>query len=118
MLVAADSFDLAPAIDEVLSMIGDDARFSKELRAAQIEIVTPVCSTAAEACRELGRARRDLVSALSGRYRPVCSAAARPRSLLAMARSPAPSGTGRSLTNTSGRRSAAGSAACTCMSPS
>jgi carboxylate-amine ligase len=69
MLVDADTHDLAPVIDEVLPLVAGDDRFSKELRSAQIEIVTPVCGTAADACRELGHARRDLIGRLDGRWR-------------------------------------------------
>jgi len=69
MLVDAASYDLAPVIDEVLPLLEGDARFAKELRAAQIELVTPVCVTAADACRELVAARRELIERLDGRYR-------------------------------------------------
>src|SRR4051794_12490924 len=58
MLVEAQSLDLAPVIDEVLELLRNDKRFARELRAAQIEIITPVCTTAADACRELGHARK------------------------------------------------------------
>jgi carboxylate-amine ligase len=68
MLVELDSLDLAPAIDEVLALLPGDRRFCKELRAAQIEIVTPVCATAADACRELASARRRLLDAVANRY--------------------------------------------------
>ena len=53
MLVDAETFDLAPVIDEVLPLVAGDRRFSRELRAAQLEIITPACMTAADACREL-----------------------------------------------------------------
>jgi carboxylate-amine ligase len=62
MLVDAETFDLAP-------LLAGDRRFSRELRAAQIEIITPVCMTAADACRELGHARRHLIERVDGRYR-------------------------------------------------
>src|SRR4051794_31883695 len=64
MLVDQGSLELAPAIDEVLPLLAGARSFSKELRAAQIEIVTPVCETAAEACRALGSSRRRLLEAL------------------------------------------------------
>ena len=73
MLVDAATFDLAPAIHEVLDLLDGDPRFSQELRAAQIEIVTPVCVTAAEACGQLTRARRELVELVDGRYRLLAS---------------------------------------------
>jgi carboxylate-amine ligase len=69
MLVDPISLDLAPAIDEVLALCAGDTRYYRELRSAQIEIVTPVCAAAADACRELGHARRDLIELLDGRYR-------------------------------------------------
>jgi glutamate---cysteine ligase / carboxylate-amine ligase len=73
MLVDPITYDLAPAIDDVLPLLGGDARFSKELRAAQIEIVTPVCQTAADACRELATARRHLIARLADRFRVLAS---------------------------------------------
>jgi carboxylate-amine ligase len=69
MLVEPIGYDLAPAIDKVLPLLDGDHRFSKELRAAQIEIVTPVCATAGDACLELGNARRRLVEQIDGHYR-------------------------------------------------
>jgi carboxylate-amine ligase len=69
MLVDPVTFDLAPVIGEVLPLLDGDERFAKELRAAQIEIVTPVCATATDACRVLADARADLVAALDGEYR-------------------------------------------------
>lgn len=69
MLVDPESYDLLPVIDEALAAVEGDCRFQRELRAAQLEIVTPVCSTAADACRELAHARRHLVGRLGGRIR-------------------------------------------------
>jgi carboxylate-amine ligase len=60
---------LAPVIDDVLPLLDGDECFAKELRAAQIELVTPVCVTAADACRALVHARRRLIERLDGRYR-------------------------------------------------
>jgi carboxylate-amine ligase len=73
LLVDARSFDLVPAVDEVLAALGGDERFAKELRPTQVETVSRVCTTAADACRELAAARRDLVGSLGGRYRLVAS---------------------------------------------
>src|SRR3954447_23482666 len=73
MLVDPVSFDLAPVIEDVLPLVCGDGRFVKELRAAQIEIVTPICATAADACRRLAEARRDLILRLDGRYRLVAA---------------------------------------------
>jgi carboxylate-amine ligase len=69
MLVDPETLDLAPRIDEALAAVGDDERFSKELRAAQIEIISPVCENAAEACAVLSQARRDLAAGLDGTMR-------------------------------------------------
>jgi glutamate---cysteine ligase / carboxylate-amine ligase len=69
MLADPITFDLAPRIDVALASVAGDPRFSKELRAAQIEIITPVCCCAAEACRELAEARRDLQRSLGGGLR-------------------------------------------------
>lgn len=66
MLLDADTLELAPVIDHVLAEVEEDARFTKELRTAQLEIVTPVCATAAAACEELTDARRVLVERLRG----------------------------------------------------
>jgi hypothetical protein len=44
-------------IDDVLALVPDDRRSTKELRAAPIELITPVCATAADA-RALHVARR------------------------------------------------------------
>jgi carboxylate-amine ligase len=69
MLVDPVSFDLAPAVDRVLALVDRDARYTRELRSAQLEIVTPVCASAADACRELGHARRHLIERIGGDVR-------------------------------------------------
>ena len=69
MLVEPPSLELAPVNDDVLALFDDTSPYRKELRATQIELVTPVCSTAAEACEALAAARSDLVAALEGRVR-------------------------------------------------
>ncbi|HWG57213.1 MAG TPA: YbdK family carboxylate-amine ligase [Gaiellaceae bacterium] len=66
MLVDPATLKLAPQVDRVLALVSDDARFTRELRSAQIEIVTPVCENAAEACAELSDARRKIVGLLDG----------------------------------------------------
>ncbi|HVM69654.1 MAG TPA: YbdK family carboxylate-amine ligase [Gaiellaceae bacterium] len=66
MLVDRATLKLAPEIDRVLAAVGGDPRVTRELRAAQLEIVTPVCGNAAEACAELTEVRRSLVGALDG----------------------------------------------------
>jgi carboxylate-amine ligase len=69
MLVDPETYDLYPGIDEALGAVPQDRRFAKELRAAQLEIITQVCATASDACRELGHARRHLAERLDGRIR-------------------------------------------------
>jgi glutamate---cysteine ligase / carboxylate-amine ligase len=73
MLVEPSSFALTPAIESVLARLADDQRFTRELRTAQLEIVTRVCSTAAEACAELSDARQSLTKALEGKVRIVAA---------------------------------------------
>jgi carboxylate-amine ligase len=69
LLTHADSLELAPAVDEALAELGDDPRFTRELRPVQIETVTGICDSAAAACHELSAARRDLIGVLGSRYR-------------------------------------------------
>lgn len=59
----------APAAARTLDALGDDSRFTRELKEAQVEILTPPCRSAAEAGRELAAARRVLVECLRGRFR-------------------------------------------------
>ena len=67
MLVCPETLDLAPANEEVLSWLGDAPEFQRELRASQIEIVTPVCRNAAGIEAALTAGRRQLLRALQGR---------------------------------------------------
>jgi glutamate---cysteine ligase / carboxylate-amine ligase len=62
MLVQRESGELAHEADRVLPLV--DSRFAPELRAAQLEIITPVCVTAADVCRELASSRRALIEKL------------------------------------------------------
>jgi glutamate---cysteine ligase / carboxylate-amine ligase len=62
MLVERSSGELAHEVARVLPEF--DRRFAPELRAAQLEIITPVCATAADVCRELASSRRDLIATL------------------------------------------------------
>jgi glutamate---cysteine ligase / carboxylate-amine ligase len=73
MLVDPQSLDLAPVIHDVLPVLDGDRRFEHELRAAQIEIVSPVCRTPSQSCTVLGEARRLLVERLAGRWRILAS---------------------------------------------
>jgi glutamate---cysteine ligase / carboxylate-amine ligase len=69
MLLDGATLDLTPSVGEVLATLGGDRRFCRELRAEQIETVTPICASAADACRELSSARRELVERLDARFR-------------------------------------------------
>ena len=69
MLVDPVSLSLAPVSERVLALFGPECSYRKELRATQIELVTPVCGTAAEACAALANARDVLVETLAGKVR-------------------------------------------------
>lgn len=73
LLVDEESLELAPAADRVMELLGPDPRFARELRPCQLETVTRVSATPADACREMAAARRDLVAALQGDCRLVAS---------------------------------------------
>ena len=57
MLVDTNTRRLVPRIDDVLSHVAGDERFRAELRAAQVELVTRPCLSAADVGRELAIAR-------------------------------------------------------------
>ena len=61
MLVFPDSYDLAPMNEKVISSLGGAPGFARELRASQIEIVTPVCANAAQIEHALAASRRLLL---------------------------------------------------------
>ena len=69
MLVEPGSLALAPVNDAVLALFQENSPYRKELRATQLELVTPVCATAAEACAALAGARERLVETLNGAVR-------------------------------------------------
>jgi glutamate---cysteine ligase / carboxylate-amine ligase len=75
MLVDETSFDLVPAGSEALESLRHDRRFSEELGAAQLEIVTRVCMTAADVRRELCHARLELARTLDDRHRLLAAGA-------------------------------------------
>jgi len=60
MLLDRASLDLVPAVDAVLEALGGDARFKRELPAAQVELVGPPAATVGEAAGALAGARRTL----------------------------------------------------------
>jgi carboxylate-amine ligase len=66
LLLDPHTLDLAPVADAVLARMDGDPRFTRELPAAQLEIVVPPAATVAEAVTVLGDARRDLARATAG----------------------------------------------------
>lgn len=69
MLLDAHTLDLAPHAERVLSRVRGDARFKRELPAAQLEIVVPPCATVGEAAHALAAARRELAAAAAPEWR-------------------------------------------------
>jgi carboxylate-amine ligase len=57
---------LAPVAGEIIEVLSPDKSFRRELRAAQIETITPVCTTVDEVGRQLVVSRSRLVQAASG----------------------------------------------------
>lgn len=69
ILVEPTSLEPVGEIDWLLGVVGSDARFKAELRAAQVELVTPICATVGDACLALGSARATLSERVDGRVR-------------------------------------------------
>ena len=69
LIVSPQTLDLVPENRALLEALAGDERFHPELRASQLEIVTPVCGSAAEVASVLADARRTLVAAAAGRVR-------------------------------------------------
>src|SRR4051812_38778701 len=61
MLVDESTLDVIGHSTAVLDRVDGDARFARELRAAQIEIITRPCTSPADICRELKASRRALI---------------------------------------------------------
>jgi carboxylate-amine ligase len=68
MLLDPASGDLVPASAQALELLAGDARFKRELPAAQLEITVGPCARVADAAAALRRARHDLAAALAGRF--------------------------------------------------
>ena len=66
MLLHPATLDLLPEVGRVLERVAGDDRFKPELPAAQIELVTPPCTTVGEALGLLADGRRDLARAVDG----------------------------------------------------
>lgn len=73
-LLDPETLDLAPVAGGVLAALAPDGRFSAELPAAQVEIVTTPTASAADAVQQLARARRELADAAAGLAVPVACA--------------------------------------------
>jgi carboxylate-amine ligase len=69
MVLDPETLDLAPAAEDVLALCDGDPRFKRELPAAQVEIITPPASSAAEAVAALAAGRRDLLARAGERWR-------------------------------------------------
>jgi carboxylate-amine ligase len=68
MLLDGETLDLAPHAAAVVDEL-DDARFKREMPAAQLEIVTAPHASVADAAAELAQARRALAEAVAPRFR-------------------------------------------------
>jgi carboxylate-amine ligase len=71
-LVSPETLELVPREPGLVAALGRDV-FRGELRASQLEIVTPVCESAAEVGAELERARLALAAAAGGRFLPLAA---------------------------------------------
>jgi len=65
LLVDADTLRPSPAGERALTLADGDPRVTGELRASQVEAVTPVCVSAADVARELASVRRLLALGLA-----------------------------------------------------
>jgi len=65
LLLDAGTLQPAPAAEQALALAQGDARLTGELRASQVEAVTPVCMSAADVARELASIRRLLTLGLA-----------------------------------------------------
>lgn len=75
MLLDPATLDLAPVAEELLrARLEGDARFTRELPAAQVEIATTPARSARDALAQLAAARADLLHAADGLARPAAAA--------------------------------------------
>jgi glutamate---cysteine ligase / carboxylate-amine ligase len=75
MLLDPVTLDLAPVATTVLERLAGDARFKRELPAAQVEIATEPAASAVDAVAQLAAARARLVEAADGVARPAAAGA-------------------------------------------
>jgi glutamate---cysteine ligase / carboxylate-amine ligase len=73
MLLDPGTLDLAPRADAVLARLDGDARFTRELPAAQVEIATEPAGRADDALAQLAVARTALLDACDGLARPAAA---------------------------------------------
>ncbi len=74
LLLDPRTLEPAPVAARILAGLEGDGRFKAELPAAQLELVTPPCATAAEAVERLAAARATLLGACEGVARPAAVA--------------------------------------------
>lgn len=74
MLLDPVTFELSPRAPEVLEALDGDSRFTLELPASQIEIVTTPVGSVAEAAQQLWAARSDLAERVRGLAAPGAAA--------------------------------------------
>jgi hypothetical protein len=73
MLLDPATLDLAPRVGDVLARLDGDARFTRELPAAQIELATAPTRSASDALAQLAAARAELLRACEGIARPAAA---------------------------------------------
>ncbi|MGN6187393.1 MAG: carboxylate-amine ligase, partial [Conexibacter sp.] len=73
MLLDPATLDLAPRAGDVLERLDGDARFTRELPAAQVEIATAPTARASDALDQLAAARTRLLDACEGIARPAAA---------------------------------------------
>jgi len=73
MLLDPATLDLSPVAGEALARLGDDARFTRELPAAHLEIATAPAARATDALAQLAAARADLLRATDGLALPAAA---------------------------------------------
>ncbi len=65
MVVSPETLELSDMAAELVALAADE-RIRPELRASQLELVTPVCRTAVEACAHLGELRARVAEVAAG----------------------------------------------------
>lgn len=73
MLLDPCTLDLAPRVEDVLTQLDGDTRFSRELPASQVEIATAPSARAADALAQLADARGELIAACDGLALPAAA---------------------------------------------